>query len=366
MLDTTKHLVVTVDDALALLEHYPGEVFSPDKFSVVDLRRDELESYQVPTTAHITKICFLHICFGQFPDTDLSKFDLIVVVDDELIKEDSNLYLEQLANKLNNKQIIIITSGYRQSVSLDRNRVYVYPFFLLNIARFNCFKEVNSLAHYQKTFDALLGMSKLHRQFIFDNLVSSRLTEQCYINLTSNRFVDDSLYTIYRSPELAELESDEYMQFQTSDVFDSYAHRPGEPRTSQYIPWNIYKNSLYSIVAESNYSEHYFYSEKTAKCLFARRLFVFFGAPGQLRDLRKLGFMTFDSVIDESYDSIDNNVERFKQAFQQVLALSRTDHTKVYQMCEKIWTHNQQHLSNRDFFLNPLRNWLKNHVPELV
>jgi hypothetical protein len=47
-------------------------------------------------------------------------------------------------------------------------------------------------------------------------------------------------------------------------------------------------------------------TEKTAKPIWAKRLFVMFGTPGFLKKLHELGFKTFDHVIDESYDSMLN------------------------------------------------------------
>jgi hypothetical protein len=362
----SRHLVVTVNNALDLIEGYHGEVFTRDKFFVVRTSNFDIGSYKLPEATYETKICLMHSAFGRVVESDLSKFDLVIIVDDELLNEDTDPFLKKIANKLNNDKIIMITSGYCRNLELDRNRVYIYPFFLLNIPRHNESKNINSLVHHQKTFDVLLGMSKPHRKFIFDNIESSGLIDQCYVNLTSNRFLDESLYTIYRTPGLTNLETDESIKRQSPDVYDSYVHQPDEPRVSQYIPWEIYKNSLYSIVAETNYDNYYFFTEKTAKCLFARRLFVFFGSQGQLKDLREMGFMTFDSVIDESYDNISDNTERYSQAFQQVVSLSKSNHCEIYQSCEKIWDHNQQHLSNRSFFIDPLKLWLKNYIPDIT
>jgi hypothetical protein len=162
--------------------------------------------------------------------------------------------------------------------------------------------------------------------------------------------------TIYRSPELYQLE-----ETNTDQGFDGYVHLKSGARIAQIVPWNIYQNSLYSLIAETNFENYSFFSEKTAKALYAQRPFVFFGAQGQLEDLRNLGFKTFGDVIDESYDSILDPTERFTKAFEQVRWLFDQNHQLLHQRLHSIVEHNCAHIQNRQHFLVPLQQWLYKH-----
>jgi hypothetical protein len=110
---------------------------------------------------------------------------------------------------------------------------------------------------------------------------------------------------------------------------------------SVLLPWRIYNNSWFSIVSESEAEREYF-TEKTAKPLLGKRLFVLFAAKGALRSLRKAGFQTFGSVIDESYDDIADTETRFKKAWDQVEYLFRCDLAEVYEKILPVLEHNQQ------------------------
>ena len=85
-------------------------------------------------------------------------------------------------------------------------------------------------------------------------------------------------------------------------------------------------------------------AEKIGKCLYARRLFVHFGAAHWLKKLRSFGFQTFDSVLDESYDSIEDDVKRWQAAFEQVKWLSKQNHTELLQKIKPMLDHNHARL----------------------
>jgi hypothetical protein len=123
---------------------------------------------------------------------------------------------------------------------------------------------------------------------------------------------------------------------------------------------------LYSIVAETNWYNHWFFSEKTAKVLMARRIFVFFGAANSLHLLRLMGFMTFDEILDESYDAMDDDQQRFTAAFDQVRRLAKMPAHQVYQQAQRIVAHNQNHLRNRAYFITPLIDWVNKVLSQSI
>ena len=75
---------------------------------------------------------------------------------------------------------------------------------------------------------------------------------------------------------------------------------------------DFYKNIAVDIVSETVYNYRYPYiSEKTLRPIACKRLFIIVGAPGTLSLLHSKGFETFSDVIDESYDSVIDGVERW-------------------------------------------------------
>ena len=114
---------------------------------------------------------------------------------------------------------------------------------------------------------------------------------------------------------------------------------------SSIEPWEIYNRTYYSILVETlGTGNCYLMAEKIGKCLHARRLFVHFGVAHWLKKLRSFGFQTFDSIIDESYDSIEDDIKRWRAAFEQVQWLSQQNHTEVLLKAKRILDHNHRRL----------------------
>ena len=83
-------------------------------------------------------------------------------------------------------------------------------------------------------------------------------------------------------------------------------------------------------------------TEKSGKCLLGRRLFINFGNPGVLKLIKELGYQTFDSVIDESYDNEPDRDLRFKSAWNQVEYLLNQPPESVAEKIKPILDHNQK------------------------
>ena len=125
----------------------------------------------------------------------------------------------------------------------------------------------------------------------------------------------------------------------------------------------MYNNTAYSIVAETDADNSLsFFSEKTAKPLIARRLFVAFTGYRFLYNLRELGFKTFGDVIDESYDEIFNARERYQAAFYQVRRLCEMDQRMVLDKIKYILEHNHNHIMTtnwNDFSIKRVNDLIK-------
>jgi hypothetical protein len=179
----------------------------------------------------------------------------------------------------------------------------------------------------KKYFDCLLGRQRTHRDFI----------EQCY---RQSSIQNQIIFSYYKQ--------DLHM---SQGIWDkNFLKYPYAPQ--MVLPVDIYNQSYYSIVAETDarYSFFSFFTEKTAKPIVAQRLFVMFAAKNYLKNLRKLGFQTFDGIIDESYDQIDDDTERWARAWQQVEFLCSCEAQLVLKEIQPILQHNFDHFMNTDWW----------------
>jgi len=121
-------------------------------------------------------------------------------------------------------------------------------------------------------------------------------------------------------------------------------------RCSDLLDPTIYNQTHYTAVIETTiHNDFAMFSEKEAKPMVAKRPFIMFGACGQLKAFRSLGFETFDHMIDESYDLIENKNERWNKALDSMLALTKVNHIKVYNELAEVLSHNKNHFENTDW-----------------
>ena len=204
----------------------------------------------------------------------------------------------------------------------------------------------NSLSPYTvkpRQFDALLGRKKLHRDIAY-NALDRDVNVVTYLNTVNGNNFDDP--TMWRWEEVG-LVIEKPVEW-TVDRVNYNGYRMS---LSQIVPLEVYNETAYSLVAETNYSNHYsFYTEKTVKPILGQRLFVQLNGQYALQNLRALGFRTFDVVIDESYDQEPGVVERCNMALEQVRHLGQLSQQEVLKEIRPICEHNYSHLMRTDWY----------------
>lgn len=114
-----------------------------------------------------------------------------------------------------------------------------------------------------------------------------------------------------------------------------------------YLYPEPYIDTYFSLVTETVCAESdiSFRTEKIAKPLAMGHPFIVVSTPGYYRDLRNLGFRTFDHVIDESFDQIDNPQARVDRVIEIVTDLCQQDLDSFLDQCRERCKYNQQHLA---------------------
>jgi hypothetical protein len=215
----------------------------------------------------------------------------------------------------------------------------------------NLLSALNPYAIKPKLFDILLGRQKPHRSTVYnfiknnnldDHVVMTYLKGQDNIPLQAQ---DESGWLW--EPGIIQLKD----EFQWTITPIRYQGR--SMSLSQVVPTSIYNQTAYSVVAETNYDNHYsFYTEKIVKPILAERLFIVFSGQHYLHNLRSLGFKTFDGIVDETYDSIADNDQRFKLACEQIQYLINQPQEEILAKIRPITEHNKQVMLDTDWYGN--------------
>jgi len=254
--------------------------------------------------------------------------------------------------KCHKDNVYWVTSGFINDIKYSNN-IILWMYFLettINSYKHNLnykLQELNTDYNKPLFFDALLGRPRTHRDFIYNQINKHELNNNCILTYQHSdngedykNFWDSFLWEPnIITPLKGKAGTEQFCQYEGVDI-----------ALSRIIPIKIYNDTAYSIIAETNCNNDYsFYTEKTSKPFIAKRIFVMFSGWKMLENLRKLGFKTFGNLIDESYDSIQNNEERWTAAFEQVLKLSNMDQHTAYSSVNDVIEYNHNHIMNTNW-----------------
>ena len=123
----------------------------------------------------------------------------------------------------------------------------------------------------------------------------------------------------------------------------------------------LYENTYFSLVTETNYyndplldSRGRFITEKTFKCIAQEHPFVLLAPPHTLSLLHQLGYKTFSSLIDESYDSEEDDKIRMLKVIKEVKRLSNLSGNELIEfltLAKQICSHNYNNLMSKHRFV---------------
>jgi len=321
-------------------------------------------------------------------NVDWSKFDLVIISEIETITFEE--IHEKCIVPMGIKNYLLALGTFQYDLNY-KNIIY-RPWWLIRHVELNARKKIKHTENYTKPFlfEALLGQGRPHRHYVMarfqknQDLLNKSIV--MYRGFFGGATYEHSERTDLRD-EIAKVLDGESALF----PYESPNLKPEWEVVSPYgleldrgiseiTPWEIYNQTYYSIVCETNWYNPtpnpgkplvdtpgpFFITEKMAKVLLGHRLFVMFGPMHILKFFREQGFKTFDNIIDESYDECSNIPERFRRAFDQVEYLATLDPKEVLQATEEVRKHNFKHLYNyRSIKKNEMHELILNTIPDV-
>ena len=101
------------------------------------------------------------------------------------------------------------------------------------------------------------------------------------------------------------------------------------------------------LVCESyTLGQTFFPTEKTARPIAGTRPWLIYAAPGYIQHLKRMGFCSFDSLWDESYDQLEGPARwsAMRQVIQSLIDLDTNTLNQVLSQAHEIALHNRLHL----------------------
>lgn len=265
------------------------------------------------------------------------------------------LYLEDMFNFYHNKTFVVFTSTENLTFNCpnvhvvnwggditNQRREYpaLNPILDKNFNSTTSYISLNRNHRYHRTFllSALMGFDLERTGFItcmFGNELRDNIEDM-------NCPIDPQFDQVYR-------QGYEKLKNAVFDQYDNYEIYPNDNNDNVYnfkqCLSNYYKNSFVEIITETSFTEPcYLLTEKTLNSIYGCNFPILLGGQGSVAFLRSIGFDMFDDVIDHSYDTITDPLEKI------YFAVERNRHLLTNPALVKdLWIkHKQRFLNNTD------------------
>ena len=198
-----------------------------------------------------------------------------------------------------------------------------------------------------KKFTALVRTHKEWRAYTMARLWSKGLHEQGYFGYNNQITVEEDVNPIDTS-NLGSLKHHTEF-FLKLAPFHCDLLTPDEHADMKYTVGLHHSDAYFNFVIESELTGPVRLTEKVFKAIKNCQPFVIAGAKGSVQQLREMGYRTFDTVVDHSYDSIENPTERWHAVCTEMCRIAKSK--KIHSMfteCKADLLHNQQLFLNKE------------------
>lgn len=197
-----------------------------------------------------------------------------------------------------------------------------------------------------------------HRLSLLAHLIKNDLLKNSHFSLFNFRNVEDELEG--NKPLIAKVDPENYQWiYQTlKDNINLLPLRINDTRETINLWANddlrFLNTTCFLVTTETTFYrdvtpvtstslDSFFLTEKTLKTVCSKRPFLLMTRPHTLPILRKMGYQTFHPFIDETYDTIDNDIERQQKLVEEIkrlCALSRQEWGDLQKEILPIVRHN--------------------------
>lgn len=298
----------------------------------------------------------------EFLENNIKNKTVLLVLKDHLSGDRKNIndsfpmieYLRGLINKHSDKKFILSTSlenlksyftGINNVIIIHHggdivNQYYAYtklkPVLNKNFDSGTTSISLNRNFRYQRLI--LLGLLMYHNveknfqlSCMFKNIIDTVDLEK---NFKDFKYKDKLLFGIDK------LKNHEFDVQHHYDIYPISANDNAKNFSERLYP--LYKDSFIEIVTETTYEEECFLiTEKTANVFLACNFPIIFNGKNSIDFLRKMGFDMFDDIIDHSYDTITDPIEKMHVAIK-----NNKDLLTDSDLIKNLWEKNRHRFIN--------------------
>jgi hypothetical protein len=273
----------------------------------------------------------------EFLENNIKNKVVLLVLKDHLSGDRKNIndsfplieYIRDLVNKHSDKKFILSTSLENlKNYFTGINNVIIIHHGGDIVNQYYAYKKLKPVLN--KNFDSETTSISLNRNFRYQRLIllgllmQYNVVENFQLSCMFKDFINsidlekNFKYFMYKDELFLGIDKLKNYDFDIQHQYDIYpvnANDNAKNFSERLYP--LYKDSFIEIVTETTYIEECFLiTEKTANAFLACNFPIILNGRNSIDFLRKIGFDMFDDIIDHSYDTIIDPIERIRAAIK--------------------------------------------------
>lgn len=284
-------------------------------------------------------------CFHYTDLTKINQYNNKTIVIDCLTE---SLHSDTFFKKYDKSNFYVIFSGgnwdqHKYDFGNLNYRLIYFPYFLW------CYKQFYTSTNYLQSYlenNYLFRYPKIH-EFV-STTGAKRPARSKFLEILLT-YIEYNNYVFKYAGDDIGVDSSIYdfsiVDFKKTGAYTSIdSYEQYYLNLSATLPINLYNTSYYNLVLETDidYQDCFFITEKTIKSFISGMPFVIVSTPYFLKNLKDMGFMTYDSMWDESYDEEIDFEKRCNKIAKLCRSLKDFDWVKNKHNLEYIGLRNQQ------------------------
>ena len=227
--------------------------------------------------------------------------------------------------------------------SMSENYFSDHEFFFRYVNRDQAVKKT-TVENRQYTFTALCRTHKWWRATCMADLQRNGLLKNSLWSYNTECSINDNFDDNPIQIDLIDIRSD-LDNFITNGPYKCDDLSEKQHNNHHFVNEHLYSQSYVHIIIETHFdadqSGGTFLTEKTWKAVKFGQPFVIVGPPNSLAALKDKGYKTFDHCIDNSYDKIQDNTDRWLSIVESLKSIVKNPKS-VYHQCINDVVHNQE------------------------
>ena len=197
--------------------------------------------------------------------------------------------------------------------------------------------KFDQITHDFLVYNRAWSGTREYRLKFTELVVNTGLSEHCQMKFTPkcNGYTYQTFVSANEKLAISRFDLEDYFKPSTADANSS----------ADYDNYD-YQHTAIEVVLETLFDDaRWHLTEKSLRPIACGRPFILAATAGSLQYLRSYGFETFGSVIDESYDTVQDPVERLQRICKEMKRISKLSQDQKRQLWQKLYTiaqRNQQ------------------------